>query len=75
MRQKIDKETSEKYTPQVNIANQTNTKSLQHKKIIFKDAVVLRTTLCSVSYYTALIQIASQMALIVQVNEVLVTII
>ena len=41
MRQKIDKETSEKYTPQVNIANQTNTKSLQHKTIIFKDAVVL----------------------------------
>ena len=41
MRQKTDKEISEKYTSQVNIANQTDIKSLQHKKIIFKDAVVL----------------------------------
>ena len=41
MRQRNDKETSEKSTTYVNNYKPTKTKSILHKKMLFKDAVVL----------------------------------
>ena len=43
MRKRNDKETAEKSTPQVNNTNKINPKSLLHKEMIFKYAVVLPT--------------------------------
>ena len=43
MRQKNDKDTDEQSNPQVNNANPINPKSLRHKNMVFKDAVVLLT--------------------------------
>ena len=41
MRQQNDKGTAEQSTPKVNNTNQINPKSLLHKNMIFKDALLL----------------------------------
>ena len=41
MRQRNDNETAEQFTPQVNNAKITKTKSLIHKEMLFKDALVI----------------------------------
>ena len=43
MRQKLDRDTTEQSTPQVNNAKSTKKKLTLHKKMIFKDAVALST--------------------------------
>ena len=43
IRQRNDKDKAEKYTPQVNNTKPTKTKSIFHKTMMFKDALVLPT--------------------------------